>query len=67
MLLLYCIDSVSLDKVIDSDTGGVLKHIGQIANSMAEWEGRIAEELELTEADIADIKMQYPSKLKQQS
>ena len=61
------IGSLSLDKVIDSDNDGVPKHLGQIADSMAEWEGKIAEELGLTEADVADIKTRCPSRLKLQS
>lgn len=53
--------------MIDSDTGGVPKHLGQIADSMAEWEGKIADKLELTEADVAGIKKKHPSNLKLQS
>ena len=53
--------------MIDSGNNGVHKHLGQIADSMAEWEGKIADELELTEVDVAGIKTQYPSKLKLQS
>ena len=56
---------MQLDKVIDAD--GVPYHLGQIADSMAEWEGRISEELKLTPADVASIHTQYPSKLKLQS
>ena len=37
-----------LGKVIDADGHGVLKHLGQIADSMIEWEGRISDELKLT-------------------
>ena len=39
------------------------KHIGMIADSMSEWEGRIAEELELNQHDIACIKEKYDKKL----
>ena len=35
------------------------KHIGKIADSMFEWEGPIAEELELRRSDIADIKTEH--------
>ena len=59
-------DTLHLDKEIDFCNNGVLKHLGQIADSMAEWEGRIAEELGLTEADAANIKAKYPSNLKLQ-
>ena len=39
------------------------KHIGKIADSMSEWEGRIAEELELNGHNIAYIKEKYDKKL----
>ena len=42
------------------------KHLGQIADSMYEWEGTIADELRLTWADIAAIKTKYPTSLKLQ-
>ena len=35
--------------VLDSEQGGVSKYLGQIADAMYEWEGPIAELLELTE------------------
>ena len=56
-----------LDKVVDGDSHGVLKHIGQIADSMTEWEGRISDELKLTPADVASIHKKHPSNLKLQS
>ena len=59
-------DVPHLDKEIDFCNKGVPKHLGQIAESMAEWEGRIADELGLTEADVASIKIKYPSNLKLQ-
>ena len=43
------------------------KHLGQIANSMHEWEGRVADELGLTRADVARIKTKYPSNLELQT
>ena len=43
------------------------RHIGQIAESMVEWEGLIADELELTPADVADIKTKHPQRLKLQT
>ena len=55
----------AMDKEIDE--GGVLKHIGQIAEFMDEWEGPIAECLELTVAEIASIKVKHPSKLNLQT
>ena len=39
------------------------KHIGTIADSMSEWEGCIAEELELNPHNIAYIKEKYIKKL----
>jgi GTPase SAR1 family protein len=56
-----------LDKEIDFCYKGVPKHLGRIADSMAEWEGRIADELGLTEADVSTIKTKHPSNLKLQS
>ena len=35
------------------------KQIGMIADSMSEWEGRIAEELELSRSNIACIKKMH--------
>ena len=48
-----------LDKVLDADNRGVSKHLGQIANRMSGWEGRIAEELGLEPAEIAAIKLKH--------
>ena len=56
-----------LDQVVDFEHDGVSKHLGQIADAMYEWEGPIAEQLELTEADIANIKTEYPKKLRLQT
>ena len=52
-----------LDQVLDFENGGVSKHLGQIADSMYEWEGPVAEQLGLTPAEIASIKLKYPSEL----
>ena len=49
--------------MLDFANGGVSKHLGQIADCMNEWEGNIAEELELTRAEICCIKEKYPNKL----
>ena len=43
-------------KVLDSENSIDPKHLGQIADVMCEWEGRVADELGLTDADVADIK-----------
>ena len=56
-----------LDKEIDSDSDGVPKHLGQIAKAMTEWEGRIADSLDLTQADVNAIKLKHPSNLELQS
>ena len=56
-----------LDKEIDSDFEGVPIHLGKIAKSMAEWEGRIADGLNLTVPDVAGIKVKHPSDLELQS
>ena len=55
-----------LDQFLDYGSGGVSKHLGQIADSMNEWEGSVAEELELSPADIIAIKTAHPSNFKQQ-
>ena len=56
-----------LDKVLDCNHGGVSKHLGQIADAMYEWEGPIAEQLQLTRVDIAAIKTEHPNKLRLQT
>ena len=53
--------------VIDSENNGVSKHLGQIADAMYEWEGRIADELGLSVVDVAEIKLKHPSSLKLQT
>ena len=55
------------DQVLDFENGGVSKHLGQIADSMYEWEGSVAEQLGLTPAEIAAIKMKYPGELRLQT
>ena len=41
-------------------------HFGQIADSMTEWEGRIAEALNLTEPTVNAIKSKHPQRLELQ-
>ena len=53
--------------MIDANNNGIQKHLGQIADSLAEWEGRIAEELSLTPSDVASIRKKHPNDLKLQS
>ena len=55
-----------LDQVLDFENGGVSKHLGQIADSMYEWEGPVAEQLGLTPVEIAAIKLKYPGELRLQ-
>ena len=52
-----------LDQVLDFENGGVSKHLGQIADSMYEWEGPVSEQLCLTPAEIVAIKLKYPFEL----
>ena len=54
-----------LDLVLDTDV--VPKHLDQIADSMYEWEGTVAEQLDLTSVDVAVIKMKHPGELKLQT
>ena len=56
-----------MDLVLDFDNDGVSKHLGQIADSMYEWEGPVAEQLGLTPADVAAIKAKYPGELRLQT
>ena len=51
-----------LDQVVDCDSGGVSKHLGQIADSMYEWEGPVADQLGLSQVDITAIKTAHPMK-----
>ena len=45
----------------------MVEFLGQIADAMYEWEGPIAEQLELTRADVAAIKSKYPGELRLQT
>ena len=68
--MIYIGESVfneSLDLVIDIENDGVPKNLGKIVASMYEWEGRIADELELTPADVAAVKTKHPFDLKLQT
>ena len=53
--------------MIDSQHDNVSKHLGQIADAMYEWEGPIAEQLGLTKADVAAIRIAHPYDLKLQT
>ena len=64
---LFLVSSHSLNQVLDFDNNGVSKHLGRIADSIHEWEGPVAEQLDLTPADVAAIKTEHPGKLKLQT
>ena len=67
-LNLICVfHSQRLNQVLDFENGGVSKHLGQIADSMYEWEEQVAEQLGLTPADVAAIKVKHPSELRLQT
>ena len=53
--------------MIDFGNCGVSKHLGQIADTMYEWEGPVAEQLGLTQADVAAVRMKHPGELKLQT
>ena len=65
--ILFPFNRQRLDLVLDFDNDGVSKHLGQIADSMYEWEGPVAEQLGLTPADVAAIKAKYPGELRLQT
>ena len=52
-----------LDLQLDSYNQGVSQHLGKIADSIPQWEGAIAEALELTQVDVEAIKAKHPNKL----
>ena len=56
----------ALHLIIDF-SDGVSKHLGQIADSMTEWEGPVAEQLGLKPADIAGIRARHPTELNLQA
>ena len=56
-----------LDKEIDFFHSGVPKHLGQIAKSLCEWEGRIADELGLSTSDVNGVKHKFPLNLEMQT
>ena len=55
-----------LDQVLGTGLSDASKHLGQIAESMYEWEGLVADQLGLSLADVNEIKTQHPMKLKLQ-
>ena len=55
-----------LDVVLDFHNRAPI-HLQQIADSMYEWEGAVAENLELTSAEVEGIKVKHPRNLKSQT
>ena len=53
--------------MIDSDHSGVPRHLGQIADTMYEWEGPVADSLGFHQADVAMIKEAHSGKLQLQA
>ena len=58
---------IKLDKKLDFDHDGVQRDIGTITNSMDEWEGNVAEQLQLTRHEIEAIRKKYPGDLSLQT
>ena len=52
---------------IDFANGVISRHLGQISEFMWQWEGTVAEELKLSQADNAAIRKKYPFELKLQT
>ena len=46
----------NLDQMLDLMNEDVPKHLGLIADSMCEWEGKITDALGLTPAEVEEIK-----------
>ena len=59
--------SIILLGVIQLDIEVQESHLGEIADSMTEWEGSIADKLKLKARDVANIKTEYPKKLNLQT
>ena len=60
---------INMTSIADKRLDQVLSNgdLGKIADSIYEWEGPIAEQLELSPADVAAIKMKHPGELKLQT
>ena len=50
-----------------SNTEVPYEHLGQMAESIVEWKGPIADKLKLTPTDVADVEAKYPNRLKLQT
>ena len=57
----------NIDVQPKSTTEVSYEHLGQIADSIVEWRGPIADQLQLGPSDVAEIEAKYPQKLKLQS
>ena len=64
-----CVILINMTWIADKRLDQVLSDgsLGKIADSMYEWDGPIADQLELSPADVAAIKMEHPGKLKLQT
>ena len=56
-----------LDKKLDFENNGLECHLGEIANSMYEWQGNVSTALELTPTDVASILTKHQGDLNLQS
>ena len=52
---------------IDGDNAGVFLHLGKIADAMYDWEGGVAEALELTPVEVASINKKHSNELQLQT
>ena len=66
-IILYSFLRPKLDQELDFENEGVSRDLGTIADFMLEWEGSIAEHLDLTQADICAIQYRYPREFKMQA
>lgn len=56
-----------LDWKLDAGNDGVQRHLGEIADAMDQWEGRVSTALGLTPVDVASIKARYRNNLNLQT
>ena len=49
-----------LDQILDTEDDSVSSILGQIADFVCDWEGPVAEQLDLTSAEVAAVKTEYP-------
>ena len=57
----------NIDVQPKSTTEVSYEHLGQIADSIVEWRGPIADQLKLGPSDVAEIEAKYPQRLNLQS